>query len=185
MKRVLGILPVILVIGFAGCSNKPRGNLDGFLDIPWGENIYNAGKVLEEKGYSWKIEDGDIKAVGRFAGQNAKITLSFFKRKFYRGSVDFPSKKSKSDYDEYVSIVTEKYGKPSSKKNDPPLLMTVWDFDNDSYMDVSFYFNVSISYTEREMRNKYIENITEQNRRQEERKQKQKEQERQEVIDGL
>jgi hypothetical protein len=183
MKKFI-VLILSLVFTFS-CSKKlavpqedvpanARGNLDGFLDIAWGESIENAAKILDEKDYIYIAKGDTVTALGEFAGQEAELVLSFFEGRFYSGTISFPAKKSESDYDEYVSIVTEKYGKPSNVSTNI-FPMTTWDFNNNCDIDVFFLVKkVRISYTEKELRDRHREQEDEQ-----------KEQERQAIKDGL
>jgi hypothetical protein len=169
MKKFF-LLAFIVLVCVSGCS-KPKG-LDGFLDIPWGENIENAARILEEKGYSYRIpHEGSITAQGKFAGLDAELSLRFIKGKFYGGTVEFPSKDSETDYDEYVSLVTEKYGKPSRTVHNDDILATAWEFDNNTGLDVSFTTHVSTSYL---VSSKYFDNNS-----------KQKEKDRQAAMNDL
>jgi hypothetical protein len=173
-KRVILILSLVFIFS---CSKKPeasqdtpvifrnpeiaRGNLDGFLDIAWGESVENAVRVLEEKGYTcmpWDDLDDFVSAEGKFAGQEAELWLSFFEGRFYSGTIVFPYEKTESEYDEYVSIVTEKYGEPSIVVSIPPSRRTRWNFYNDCDIDVLFLVRkVHISYIERNLYDRHRE----------------------------
>jgi hypothetical protein len=171
MKKLAWLLIVSLFSGAcAKAENKSaeavslRGNLDGFLDIKWGESMKNAANILDEKGYIYIPRDDIIAAIGKFADQDVELALDFFEDQFYSGSITFRSKKSESDYDEYVSIVTERYGNPSNVSTNI-FPMTTWEFDNNCYIDVFLLSRLHISYTEKELRDRQSEKEREQKER--------------------
>jgi hypothetical protein len=189
MKKTIVTALIALVLA-AGC--KSRGNLDGFLDIPWGESIETAARVLEEKGYSWEIDGDDIDAEGKFAGFDAEISLSFFEGKFYSGKAEFPSKKSEKDYNEYVSLVTGKYGKSFDtgkyvlKMDDKSKLVlrdTTWHFDNNASITVHSAMSASgvrVVYQDNEM-NRKVRTVREEREREEREREREQEREKKEL----
>jgi hypothetical protein len=194
VKRLAVFSLVVLV--FAGCS-KPLGGLDGFLDIPWGASVETAARVLGEKGYTWTAEDDAIKAEGKFTGIDAELSLDFFDGRFYAGRVDFPSKKSETDYNEYVALVTEKYGKSfntwksvldTSDKRKLTMKSTTWNFDNSASITVHYSSSLSgvwVSYQDDELNSRVSAIREEQKKEQAGQEKLQKEQESQTALNDL
>jgi hypothetical protein len=153
VKRL--VIAVIVTLLVLSCNKTepipPKGNLDGFLDIPWGESAANAVPILENKGY--KIithSDTLVVAEGKFSGKDAKILLAFYDNLFYDAEVSYKSLKGlvDSDYNEMIALLTEKYGKPNTINN--KLQFNAWRFDNNCGISSwVIIYDIWISYTNR------------------------------------
>jgi hypothetical protein len=98
------------------CFGQEQSNLDGFSGINWNETLQNAEKIMTEKEFIVVSKDNnDLMLKGKFAGENATIILSFFDEKFYRAIViyEYERNRALSKYNSYVSLMSERYGKPN------------------------------------------------------------------------
>jgi len=155
MKKIYFILVILLI--FSGCLGKretipPKGNLDGFLDIVWENNLTYTEAKLNENGFRIRHSSKDsIMAEGKFIGKDVDLFLLFFNDRFYTVSVDFRGKNSLYEYNELNGLLIEKYGKPNiNPKKNSDLLMTVWKFDNNCSITTTFFVDlnsVNVSYS--------------------------------------
>lgn len=129
----------------------PEGNLEGFSDIKWGDNVSVALSILKGKGFSIQLSDNEaILAEGKFAGSDGSLFLWFNNDGFYNASVQFMSKKYKFEYIEFIEMLKEKYGEPdfvSDNINDKDIIFTEWKFKNNCSITAVYNINVSLNYT--------------------------------------
>jgi hypothetical protein len=139
-----------------GCFKKnetipPKGNLDGFLDIAWGETLSNTIIELKDKGFriTFSTEDS-IMAKGKFIGKDVDLFLLFYEDMFYVVSVDFNNLGQLYEYNDLNNLLIEKYGKPNlTPIKDGDLKFTSWEFENNCNITTTFFVelnNISISY---------------------------------------
>jgi hypothetical protein len=154
----------LITILFLGCS-KFKGNLDGFLDISWGENIKNSALILTEKGFSIEyITDDSITAKGKYLEEEADVFLVFFENRFYGSNVTIWNKNIVNDFNKIKKSLEKKYGKTTRVLGDDEKRY-IWDFDNNCHISTSsdsidsicisiFYNNTTISNERKNKENK-------------------------------
>jgi hypothetical protein len=158
MRKVIFIFVVILSCFACEKGQKPsnrdippKGNLDGFSDISWGDSVSTALTTLKGKNFSILFSHNDaIMANGKFAGSDGSVFLLFNDDGFYSASIDFDDKKYKFEYDELVEMIKEKYGDPnyvSDNKANSDIIFTKWNFENNCSITTVFNITVSLNYT--------------------------------------
>jgi hypothetical protein len=164
MNKKIIYLVIILSI-FASCSKTSKDivpedivskeNLDGFLDIKWGDSLTDAIEVLKNNNINISVFDNTnilhiydaydgFKAEGEFLGYNSDLWVNFLENKFYRVSVCYYDKKNKYEYQEFINILTEKYGKPNTKKRYYPY--NIWVFENNRYLVATLDTYITLMY---------------------------------------
>jgi len=144
----------VFCIILAGCVTKTiKMDLDGFLDITWGENVSTAVSILSEKEFRMHIDEYGIYANGIFMNEEVWLNLLFYNDRFYIAHISFENKSNLFEiYNKINDLLIEEYGKPSFiSKNHPRIperLLTVWNFYNNCTISISFIPELnSMSFT--------------------------------------
>jgi hypothetical protein len=121
-------------------QNNNRGNLIGFLDIPWNANIDIAEKLMEDHGYIKHPGSKDDLLVysGAFAGKESRgINIHFFKNRFYSATVIYHYEDEILKY--FTAYLSENYGEPDISADDGNIYHSEWDFSNDTRIYISVF----------------------------------------------
>jgi len=126
----------------------PKGNLEGFNDIKWGDSISVATNILKEKKFKIiSTSDEQLVTRGNFAGSDASIILFFYKDKFYFVGITYYNKMY-YEYSNLIDMLKEKYGEPNFVDNENDRKSSSWEFENNAEIVIDFFsseYGTSIS----------------------------------------
>ena len=115
MKKTLFVTLFLISIGFTIFS-QDKTSLNGFWGIDWKTSKEKVKAALIEKGCTIGEEDSTaIMATGSFTGKEVVILVRFYKDQLFSAMVVYEYEKNRAiqTYESLVSMLTEKYGKPT------------------------------------------------------------------------
>jgi hypothetical protein len=144
MKKLHAIFLLFIFFPFPLISNETpnRGNLTGFLGVPWEASAETVEKIMKDHGFIKRSanRDDDLRVyLGTFAGkEDSNVNIHFFNDRFYGVAIAYDYKEDEiaTHYRRFVAYFSLNYGAPDISESDDNLY-SEWRFPNDTYIYVA------------------------------------------------
>jgi hypothetical protein len=157
-SSLLPILIATIWITLVSATFGQTRSLNGFLGIPWGEEMKSAKSVVLSKTGTKLDRETESIAVfrgGSLAGRSVNtIALQFAQGKFYKADVYFrPVGDTSKTYDELKMELIAKYGPPHSTGNES----TKWSFPETPFHKLAEQLEITYpANVQKEVRIRYV-----------------------------
>jgi hypothetical protein len=148
-----------------------KTNIDGFLNIKWGDSFSTVAEKLSNSGYNINKTDETFKdflyktspeiiaafteselnkaiqnilTKGEFAGLPVDLYFNFNEGKFFQCQIGFMGRKTEEDYQTILSYLISEYGIPDSITSEGKI--NAWIFGNSYIVITPFAMQITVIY---------------------------------------